>query len=114
MRLGKSMEKPYRSHTEIARTLLTALQWVMLGDEATPDPDAMAEIMKALAETEARFRPLVEAGWKEATIAWSVCASIHREYGKRRDALYTTRQADFLKHETDARAALAELEEGNK
>lgn len=78
------------------------------------DQYAARAIGFARAETEARFRPLVEAGWKEATIAWSVCASIHREYGKRRDALYTTRQADFLKHETDARAALAALKEGNQ
>lgn len=42
-------------------------------------------------------------GWKEATIAWSVCASIHREYCKGRDPFYTTRQADFTKHEHDAR-----------
>jgi hypothetical protein len=42
---------------------------------------------------------------KEACIAWSVCASIHREYAKGKDALFTTRQADFVKHEEDARAA---------
>ena len=34
--------------TQAARTLLTALQWIMLGDEATPDPEAMAEICLAL------------------------------------------------------------------
>lgn len=45
-------------------------------------------------------------GWKEAAIAWSVCASIHREYGKGKDPFYKTRQADFTKHENDARARL--------
>jgi hypothetical protein len=46
-------------------------------------------------------------GWKEAAIAWSVCASIHREYCKGRDPLFKTRQSDFTKHENDARAKLA-------
>lgn len=41
-------------------------------------------------------------GWKEATIAWTVCASIHREYAKRRDPLFTTRQEDFLRHAEEA------------
>lgn len=45
---------------------------------------------------------------KEAAIAWAVCASIHREYAKGRDALFTTRQADFVKHEDDARRALTD------
>lgn len=48
-------------------------------------------------------------GWKEATIAWSVCASIHREYGNGRDPFYKTRQADFVKHENEARAKYREL-----
>lgn len=43
-------------------------------------------------------------GWKEATIAWAVCASIHREFARGRDPLFTTRQTDFVKHENDARA----------
>jgi hypothetical protein len=42
-------------------------------------------------------------GWKEAVIAWSVCASIHREYAKGKDALFSTRQADFVRHEANAR-----------
>jgi hypothetical protein len=48
---------------------------------------------------------------KEAVIAWTVCASIHREYAKGKDPFFTTRQADFVKHETDARAALDALSE---
>ena len=39
----------------------------------------------------------------EAAIAWEVCASIHREYAKGKDGLFTTRQADFIKHADDAR-----------
>lgn len=48
-------------------------------------------------------------GWKEAVIAWSVCASIHRDYGLSVDPFYTTRQADFIKHEADCRKKLEEL-----
>ncbi len=43
-------------------------------------------------------------GMKEAAIAWTVCASIHREYAKRRDPLFKTRQADFVKAADKARA----------
>ena len=45
-------------------------------------------------------------GWKEATIAWEVCASIHREYAKKKDPFFTTRQADFVRHTEAARATL--------
>lgn len=40
------------------------------------------------------------------TSAWSVCVSVHREFGKRRDPLYSTRQADFVRHEDNARCSL--------
>lgn len=52
----------------------------------------------------ARPQPVREDGWKEATIAWAVCGSIHRKFARGKDALYTTRQADFVKHEEDARS----------
>lgn len=48
----------------------------------------------------------IKQAWKEAAIAWSVCASIHREYAKGKDPFFKTRQADFTKHESDARAQL--------
>ena len=51
--------------------------------------------------------PSVPDGWKEAAIAWEVCASIHREYGKGKDPFFNTRQGDFVKHANDARAMLA-------
>lgn len=51
--------------------------------------------------------PSVPNGWKEAAIAWEVCASIHREYGKGKDPFFNTRQGDFVKHANDARAMLA-------
>lgn len=47
-------------------------------------------------------------GWKEAAIAWSVCASIHREYAKGKDPFFKTRQKDFVKHENDAREKMNE------
>lgn len=50
------------------------------------------------------------AGWKEATIAWAVCASLHREYCKGKDPFFKTRQADFIKHENEARAKYLALE----
>lgn len=51
--------------------------------------------------------PSVPDGWKEAAIAWEVCASIHREYGKGKDPFFNTRQGDFVKHANDARTMLA-------
>jgi hypothetical protein len=53
--------------------------------------------------------PSAPNGWKEAAIAWEVCASIHREYAKRKDGLYTTRQSDFVKHANNARAMIHEI-----
>ena len=44
-----------------------------------------------------------ENGWLEAAIAWEVCASLHRHYCKGKDALFTTRQSDFVTHAEDAR-----------
>ena len=55
--------------------------------------------------------PSVPDGWKEAAIAWEVCASIHREYGKGKDPFFNTRQGDFVKHANDARAMLAKATE---
>lgn len=48
-------------------------------------------------------------GWRNAAAAWEVCASIHRTYAKKTDALFTTRQQDFLRHAADARAKVAAL-----
>ena len=46
-------------------------------------------------------------GWKEAAIAWAVCASIHERFAKPgsrgKDAFYTTRQGDFKRHHEAAR-----------
>lgn len=52
-------------------------------------------------------------GWKEAAIAWEVCASIHRKYAKGRDALFSTRQQDFVSSADKARAMLAAANKEN-
>lgn len=59
------------------------------------------------ANAEAELEVLMK-GWKEAAIAWEVCASIHREYAKGKDALFTTRQADYTRHANEARRVLDE------
>lgn len=61
---------------------------------------------EALAALLAHIQRGVPDGWKEATIAWEVCASIHREYAKKKDPFFTTRQADFVRHTEAARAAM--------
>jgi hypothetical protein len=48
-------------------------------------------------------------GWRNAAAAWDVCASIHRTYAKKTDALFSTRQQDFLRHAADARTRVAAL-----
>lgn len=47
-------------------------------------------------------------GWKEASIAWSVCQSIHEKYAKGKDPLYTTRNNHFIKHAEHCRRMLRE------
>ena len=42
-------------------------------------------------------------GWKEAAIAWTICASIHAKFAKNKDAFFSTRQADFIRHADEAR-----------
>lgn len=46
-------------------------------------------------------------GWLEAAIAWEVCASLHRQYCKGKDDLFTTRQSDFVKHAENARERIS-------
>ena len=76
-------------------------------------PEARHELMRlrALLDVVAQPAPSVPNGWKEAAIAWEVCASIHREYGKGKDPFFNTRQGDFVKHANDARAMLAKATE---
>lgn len=42
-------------------------------------------------------------GWKEAAIAWEVCASVLQKWGKGKDPLFKTRYADFKRHAEKAR-----------
>ena len=48
------------------------------------------------------------AGRLEAAIAWEVCASLHRKFCKGKDALFSTRQADYVRHAEDARKKVQE------
>lgn len=53
-----------------------------------------------------------ERGWLEAAVAWEVCASIHRSYAKGKDAVFNTRQGDYVRHGDDARKAAQAIREG--
>lgn len=85
---------------------------------ATADPNNQIESLSDLRD---RIAPLwnrraalqsqsVKDGWKEAAIAWEVCASLHREFCKGRDPLFKVRQSDFVKHAEDARTRALETE----
>ena len=69
--------------------------------EQTPQ-DANEATIGAVA-LDRRVSHLCENPWLEAAVAWEVCASIHERYAKGKDALYSTRRKDFLKHAEDAR-----------
>lgn len=81
------------------------------GDYTFPTRDAAARAEYALANQKERSVEESDAakGWKEAAIAWSVCASIHQQWAKGKDALYTTRHADFERHAENARKRYAEI-----
>jgi hypothetical protein len=49
-------------------------------------------------------------GWKEAALAWEICASIHREYAQGQDAKFKAQQADFLQRAAEAKARMREIE----
>lgn len=70
-------------------------------DRVNADPD---DDLAVLARQLLRTSESATRGWREATIAWSVCASIHRGYAEGRDPFYGTRQADFVRHENVSRA----------
>jgi len=79
-------------------------EMVEIALEAAEDayPESKRSDMRAALKAVA---PMLIAPWaKEATIAWTVCASIHREYAKGRDPFFKTRQADFVKAADKARA----------
>ena len=65
----------------------------------TEEHQCCAEDLISLSKSE-------QDGWKEAAIAWEVCTSIHENWAKGKDTLYSTRHADFEKHADDARRKL--------
>ena len=67
-------------------------------------------LMEAYRETMlAEVMPQMAIGWKEAAIAWNVCQSIHVQWAKSRDPLYTTRNHDFVRHHAEALAEYRKL-----
>jgi hypothetical protein len=64
------------------------------------DIELLADAAAALAEPE---QSESVNGWLEAAIAWEVCASIHEDFAKGKDALYKTRHSDFVNHAERAR-----------
>ena len=95
--------------------IAAALALAALAERNTDDRDEWQHAIDSVREACARamvqpaapdiaeVRPGME-GWKEAAIAWEVCASIHREYAKKKDPFFTTRQSDFVKHAEATRA----------
>lgn len=73
-----------------------------------PAPAAQGDAQQRAMHARNSDNALAE-GWKEAAIAWEVCASVHRAWGKGRDALFTTRQADYRRHAQMARERHADL-----
>lgn len=94
--LVKRLQRLHREFTEDLGWLLRDLDLRRQGNQAAA----------------AAFQPATGAapgdseGWKEAAIAWTVCASIHTKWAKGKDALFSTRQADFVKHANHARSML--------
>lgn len=74
--------------------------------DGTPDQKRAVAVVRNLMRHYSAVKDVPSTstcGWKEAAIAWTVCASIHNQWAKGKDALFTTRQADFNKHADDAR-----------
>ena len=102
-RVAETTQKLVKGSTDPALTLKNFAEVLdALGDlmsEWTEEHKCCAEDLMALRSSE-------QTGWKEAAIAWEVRASIHEKFAKGKDALYSTRHADFEKHAEDARRKL--------
>lgn len=92
-------------------TLLTA-DWLReLAKEPMKDTPMVPLHQDSLLEL-ARRLELYERGWLEAAIAWEVCASVHLQWAKGKDAVFTTRQGDYVRHGNDARIHAESIREG--
>jgi hypothetical protein len=87
-----------------ARAAVAAIKRVLRLDESQSGAYGLAAADMPAAANGTTARGALLMGWRNAAVAWDVCASIHRSYGKGRDALFTTRQQDYLRHAADARA----------
>lgn len=90
------------------RDEIDALRAALASTAQPPAPAAQGDAQQRAMHARNSDNALAE-GWKEAAIAWEVCASVHRAWGKGRDALFTTRQADYLRHAQMARERHADL-----
>lgn len=90
-------------YTDPREALKAIIDWHV---QVALDPTVSKEAAQLIAGTqESNYQ-----GWKEATIAWSVCQSIHASMvGPKKDDLYTTRQADFTRHWQEARAKALQI-----
>lgn len=104
-----------------SQTQLTLQQLITLIRHHT-DPEAFNEIRQALVDYSSIFSdkitadlrpdpnaypvpiPQVTGGWLDAAVAWEVCASVHATWAKGKDAMFKTRNKDYLNHAERARA----------
>lgn len=104
--LGKPWYAQNSGQVAVMHTELKTVGWVdplrvgtVYGYQVTP---SLVPVVTR-PEAEAQIARLLD-GWKEAAIAWTVCASVHEHWAKGKDALYKTRHTDFERHAADARA----------
>lgn len=96
-----------------ARAAVAAIKRVLGLDESQSGAYGLAAADMPAAANGTTAKGALLMGWRNAAVAWDVCASIHRAYGKGRDALFTTRQQDYLRHAADARAKYLAIPESN-
>jgi len=53
-----------------------------------------------------------DSGWLQAAVAWELCASIHAQFAEGKDALFSTRQADFIRHAAECREVASTEQRG--
>lgn len=84
-----------------------ASQLLRMGIELFNAYRAAHTVLYELAQTmqERAQEPCAEGtAWLRAAVAWEVCASIHSRFASKTDAVYSTRQADFLRNADNCRA----------
>ena len=110
-KLVEEMLKPHDEEIEELKrqkdALMEELTDVLRGGRQC-DEEGVEIIMSRQACLEAAdeiesLREECREAWKEAAIGWTVCGSVHEQWAKGKDALYTTRHGDFERHAEEAR-----------